>query len=110
MDGRGRHGKHARGAQHPRWKNGRMITSHGYVAVKVPEDHHLRQAHGYAYEHDLVAEEKLGRRLQPGEVAHHLNGDKQDNRPENIEVMSKADHGREHVHALHEANRRRRPQ
>lgn len=37
----GRHGNHARGAANGKWKGGRFITSHGYVAVRVsPENPH----------------------------------------------------------------------
>jgi hypothetical protein len=96
-DMRGRHENHARGAEHPRWNEGRMLTSHGYVAIKVPDGHHLQQAHGYAYEHDLVAEEMLGRRLLPDEVVHHKNEDKTDNDPGNLEVMTRAKHGLLHA-------------
>lgn len=74
-----------------------MRTSHGYIAVAVEEGHHLRQAHGYAYEHDLVAESMLGRRLLPSEVVHHKNHVKDDNRPENLEIMSRADHLQLHL-------------
>lgn len=74
------------GASNSNWRGGRTITHDGYVAVYVGSSHHLARQNGYAVLHRVVAEKKLGRRLKPDEVVHHVNGDKQDNRPENLEV------------------------
>lgn len=75
------------GVRNHNWKGGRSIASNGYVLIRVGKDHHLADVRGYAYEHRLVAEQKLGRPLLKGEIPHHINGIKTDNRPENIEVV-----------------------
>jgi len=75
---------------------GRTVASNGYVLVRVGRDHHLADVRGYAYEHRLVAERELGRYLEPGEIVHHINGEKTDNRPENLEVLDRAEHGLRH--------------
>lgn len=84
------------GAKHPKWRGGRSVASNGYVLIRLP-GHHLADVRGYVYEHRLVAEQVLGRALTAGEIPHHKNGIKTDNRPENIEVLP----SRAHHHVQH---------
>lgn len=52
---------------------------------------------GGRHEHRVVAQQVLGRPLLPGEVVHHIDGDKQNNAPANLEVLpSQAAHATRH--------------
>lgn len=88
----GYRGANQSGPRNPNWKGGRSIASTGYVLIRVGVGHHLADVRGYAYEHRLVAELVLGRRLRDGEIVHHRDGNKINNAPENIEVVESIGH------------------
>jgi hypothetical protein len=88
--------KKIHGPKHPSWNGGKRVTFSGYVEVRN-KDHHRARKNGYVFEHILVAEKKLGRKLNPNEQVHHKNKVKTDNRPENLEVIDAGEHARLHA-------------
>ena len=74
----------------------RKKRTDGYIGVYVP-DHPFCNADGYVMEHRLVMEEYLGRYLTKDEVVHHVNHKRNDNRLENLRVMTFEEHARMHI-------------
>lgn len=80
------------GPKNHNFKTGKTISPHGYVVLcsKMWGKNHTR------YEHRVVMENHLGRSLLRNEIVHHKNGNKLDNRIENLELHSRASHNRKH--------------
>ena len=70
-------------------KAGRYCDSSGYMHLTVEKDSKLVRM----LEHRWVMEQQLGRALYGDEVVHHINGIKDDNRPENLKITIRAKHG-----------------
>lgn len=86
----------ASGDKHGMWKGGLVKTQQGYTMELVPTDHpmaSMRTNTGYVLQHRLVMANSLGRPLTRGESVHHINGDKTDNRLENLQLRQ-GNHGK----------------
>jgi len=85
------------GSEHQQWTGGRWIAADGYVYVLVPREertgHTCRLLDGrYIAEHVLIVERTLGRCMRRGEVVHHVDCDRSNNRRDNLLVCSHAYH------------------
>lgn len=87
---------------HPNWKGGRYVHN-GYVNVMIetlPESQqamaHKMTTGKYILEHRLVMAMEMGRPLVRGEVVHHINGNKSDNRFKNLMLENVKVHSQAH--------------
>ena len=67
----------------------------GYTIVRV--EGHPFTNNGFIKQHRLVMERHLNRYLEHGEVVHHLNGKRSDNRIENLQLMTESEHNSFHA-------------
>ena len=103
--GKKRPGKGLAGEKNPAWKGGLTYfkrkgkyQDQAIKYVRCPANMmSMARKDGYVMEHRLVVEAELGRFLSKSEVVHHINENPADNRPENLQVMTKAEH--DHLHS-----------
>ena len=76
---------------HPyNWKGGRFKTGDGYIKIRLYSNDFFYLMGGKnhcAMEHRLVMAKHMRRCLLPWEIAHHINGIKDDNRLENLTLL-----------------------
>ena len=108
MRNEGNHQYGLKGRANATWKGGTKETCYGYLLVQQLGHPFSVGRSEYVFEHRLVAEKYLltpensveinGKRyLSPDYVAHHKNGNKKDNRKENLEVMTLSEHQAMHA-------------
>lgn len=65
----------------------KWANAYGYITLYAPE-HYGSNKYGQILEHRYVMEQHLGRKLLPQETVHHINGVRDDNRIENLELWT----------------------
>lgn len=78
------------------WAKGYFVHPEGYVYLYMP-NHPDSISNGMILEHRYVMEQKIGERIDKDMIVHHINGDRADNRPSNLQLMTKSEHHKFHA-------------
>lgn len=84
------------GVNHLLYKDGMSVSAQGYVFMNNPTHPFPARGH-YVLRSRLVMEHTLGRYLRKEEVVHHINGNKLDDTPDNLEIVDTHSHTRVHM-------------
>ncbi len=90
---RGRKNTWLQGKKHKRWQGG-VRRDRGYRYILKPN--HPNAIQGYVAEHRLVIEEQSGELLDRKLVVHHIDGSRDNNNLENLQVLNRKEHSRLH--------------
>ncbi len=78
----------------------KKVRPDGYIKIYFP-DHPKATKDGYIMEHDLVMECLIGRHLRDDECVHHIDFNRQNNKKENLKLMTKSEHMSYHMKLRH---------
>lgn len=81
--------------KHYLWKGGKTIKQ-GYLFLLKPE-HPNAGSIGYIKNSRFIMSQHLNRPLKSTEIVHHINGNKLDDRIENLTILNRSEHAKHHA-------------
>jgi HNH endonuclease len=86
---------HLTGSLAANFKTGN-VKDRAYIRILVPW-HPNKDRQNKVHLHRIIVEAKLGRFLKEDEIVHHKDGNPENNHWDNLEVMSQAEHAKQHI-------------